>query len=256
MYSQPLDYARTSSLLLDAAALTLDANTLIRNSSHALTRGFAIKHAANVTEMCHRAVDEIPEECPEEVADTIKLEAQSLLTLSNVASMGRHIRKSSNEKVLGRSGWPAFARGDLNLEHGGHVKGLLAEGPSILGVSCIFTVQNSGTAGTRGFWVDNMTGLPVGDWLRHRAQHCNYINEFIDGPWREKMLTDAQMTSVSIEYSSVFCDYAAQRFGVGDTNHTMRFRFRWRGQQVHSFDLTTERDRIAQLQSRIEKNIM
>lgn len=252
----PLDHARTSSLLLDAAALTLDANTLIRNSSHALTRGLVIKHAGNVTQMCHRAIEEIPADCPDEIADVIELEAQSLLTLAEVTSMSRHIKKNTNHKALGRSGWPAFARGDLNLERGAYVDGLLAEGPSMLGVSCIFTVQNSGTAGTRGFWVDNLTGLPVGDWLRHRAEHCNYVSEFMNGPWKEKMLTDAQMVSVSIEHSSVFCDYAAQRFGVGDRQHTMRFRFRWRSYQMHSFELDAERDRIAQLQSRIEKNIM
>lgn len=254
-------HAKQSAALLDAAAHSLDGNIVIQGVSHRSTRAIAVEYRGDVRKMAQDAVRIAPSTCPDDVLSAIKTESGAIETLAKTTGMYVPYLFSSAQRAVGSSGYPSLLKRDPLFNRRSRTSGLVHHGPSTLGVSCPFVVRDSGFAATRGFWIDNLTGLSAADWLAFRAESLNYISDFSGGPWDGQELTDSTILSAAVQNSDVFADYAAQRFGVQDARHGMRFRFSWTradhslprgsGRRQHS-----QSDDIASFQSWIEHEVM
>ena len=249
-----LVHAPNAVLLLDTACRILDPNVVINESNHEECRETLAFFKGNIPKMMDAAEESLPSSAPEHVREMVQMEISLVRALARVAGYTHSVSKNTNHVVMGRSGWPAYTRGELNLVPGGYVDGILHKGPSMLGVSCMFTVRSSGTAASRWFWVDNLTGMPCGEWLAERADCADYLTEFRGGPWKRFELSDSELCALSIKSASVFCDYQPYRFHVSDNDFSYRFRFDWT-KSMHSADLRAERDNIANIQREVEDDI-
>lgn len=254
-------YAPRAAALLDAAAHTLDGNITIRGVGHQSIQAISLDYKGDVRRMASDAEKIVPTDCPDEVRDLIAVEAESLRILAKASGFFVPYLFTSAQHAVGTTGYPATLKRDPRFNRKSRTEGLVHRGASTLGVSCPFTVQDSGFAATRGFWIDNLTGLPTAEWLNHRSEELNYVCSFTGGPWDGQVLADSTILNVSVDSCDVFTDYTAQRFAIQDSKHGMLFRFAWTGAD-HSIlrgdekFQHTESDDIAEFQYWIVRNVM